>query len=155
MLLVGIYNILFLPNASSLISSLVSPFRMPPRRENQIPIEDLAAVITQQMTAAIPNIVAQCNQALNNNNAPCNFKTFNSAKPSKFSGSQGATALLQWFESLESTFKHVQCPNERKVDFASSVFEKRALTWWNGVMRDSGTDVALAYIVGNISWIYG
>ncbi|KAJ0886439.1 putative integrase zinc-binding domain-containing protein [Helianthus annuus] len=88
--------------------------KMPPRRENQIPIEDLAAVITQQMTAAIPNIVAQCNQALNNNNAPCNFKTFNSAKPSKFSGSQGATALLQWFESLESTFKHVQCPNERK-----------------------------------------
>ena len=117
---------------------------MPPRRDNQIPNEELAAIITQQMTAAIPNIVAQCNQALNNNNAPCNFKTFNSAKPSKFSGTQGATALLQWFESLESTFRHVQCPNERKVDFASSVFEKRALTWWNGVMRDRGADVALA-----------
>ncbi|KAF5785408.1 putative retrotransposon gag domain-containing protein [Helianthus annuus] len=96
------------------------------------------------MTAAIPNIVAQCNQALNNNNAPCNFNTFNSAKPSKFSGSQGATALLQWFESPESTFRHVQCPNERKVDFASSVFEKRALMWWNSVMRDRGADVALA-----------
>ncbi|KAJ0526289.1 putative retrotransposon gag domain-containing protein [Helianthus annuus] len=30
------------------------------------------------------------------------------------------------------------------VDFASSVFEKRALTWWNSVMRDRGADVALA-----------
>ncbi|KAJ0509590.1 putative transcription factor interactor and regulator CCHC(Zn) family [Helianthus annuus] len=127
-----------------LFSLLFPLFRMPPRRENQVPNEELAAIITQQMTAAIPNIVAQCNQALNNNNAPCNFKTFNSAKPSKFSGSQGATALLQWFESLESTFRHVQCPNERKVDFASNVFEKRALRWWNGVMRDRGADVALA-----------
>ncbi|KAJ0592425.1 putative transcription factor interactor and regulator CCHC(Zn) family [Helianthus annuus] len=142
MLLVG--NFLFLPNAISLVSLSCFPFRMPPRRNNQIPNEELAAIIMQQITAAIPNIVAQCNQALNNNNAPCNFKTFNSAKPSKFSGSQGATALLQWFESLESTFRHVQCPNERKVDFASSVFEKRALTWWNGVMRDRGADVALA-----------
>ncbi|MFS7902590.1 putative retrotransposon gag domain-containing protein [Helianthus anomalus] len=117
---------------------------MPPRRENQRATAELAEIIAQQMAAQFPNLFAQWNQANNNNNAPCNFKTFNSAKPSKFSGSQGATALLQWFESLENTFRHVQCTNERKVEFASSVFEKRALTWWNGVMRDRGADVALA-----------
>ncbi|KAJ0714645.1 putative transcription factor interactor and regulator CCHC(Zn) family [Helianthus annuus] len=117
---------------------------MPPRRD-QAQDAALAALITQQIAAVLPNLITQINQANNNNNnVQCTFKTFNSAKPSKFSGSQGATALLQWFESLESTFRHVQCPNERKVDFASSVFEKRALTWWNSVVRDRGADVALA-----------
>ncbi|XP_022007532.1 cell wall protein IFF7-like [Helianthus annuus] len=112
--------------------------QMPPRRD-QTENAALAATIIQQMTAVIPNLITQINQANNNNNnnnAQCDFKTFNSAKPSKFSRSQGATALLQWFESIESTFHHVQCANERKVDFASSVFQRRALTWWNGIMRD-------------------
>ncbi|KAJ0946666.1 hypothetical protein HanRHA438_Chr01g0006471 [Helianthus annuus] len=98
---------------------------MPPRRD-QAQDAALAALITQQIAAVLPNLITQINQANNNkNNVQCTFKTFNSAKPSKFSRSQGATALLQWFESLESTFRHVQCPNARKVDFASSVFEKR------------------------------
>ncbi|KAF5772000.1 putative transcription factor interactor and regulator CCHC(Zn) family [Helianthus annuus] len=126
---------------------------MPPRRNTQpdartYTAEELAALVSQQMAAVLPGIVTQIHELYNNNNnnnnAPCNFKNFNSAKPLKFSGSQGATALLQWFESIESTFRHVQCPNERKVEFASSVFEKRALTWWNGVMRDRGAEVALA-----------
>ncbi|KAJ0752567.1 putative nucleotidyltransferase, Ribonuclease H [Helianthus annuus] len=118
-------------------------FRMPPRRENPLPNAELAEIIAQQMAAAFPNLIAQLNQA-NNNNAPCNFKSFNSAKPLKFSGSEGATGLLQWFKSIENTFRHVQCPDNRKVEFASSVFQKRALTWWNGVMRDRGAEVALA-----------
>ncbi|KAJ0441344.1 putative transcription factor interactor and regulator CCHC(Zn) family [Helianthus annuus] len=121
---------------------------MPPRREAQsFTIEEIAALVSQLVAAVLPGVVTQVHEIYNNNNnnnAPCNFKSFNSAKPLKFSGSQGATALLQWFESIESTFRHVQCPNARKVEFASSVFEKRALTWWNGVMRDRGAEVALA-----------
>ncbi|KAJ0948307.1 hypothetical protein HanRHA438_Chr01g0025631 [Helianthus annuus] len=108
----------------------------------------MEAMIAQQIAAVLPNLETQLNQANNNinNNAPvlCNFKTFNSAKPLQFSGSEGATGLLQWFESLENTFRHVQCPNERKVEFAPSVFQKRVLTWWNGVMRDRGADVTMA-----------
>ena len=117
---------------------------MPPRRDNQIATAELAEIIAQQMAAQFPNLFAQWNQANNNNNGTCNFKNFNSAKPLKFSGSEGATGLLQWFESIENTFRHVQCPENRKVEFSSSVFQKRALTWWNGVMRDRGADVALA-----------
>ena len=117
---------------------------MPPRRENQLPNAELAEIIAQHMAAAFPNLIAQFNQANINQNAPCNFKSFNSAKPLKFSGTEGATGLLQWFESIENTFRHVQCPDNRKVEFASSVFQKRALTWWNGVMRDRGAEVALA-----------
>ncbi|XP_022040573.1 uncharacterized protein LOC110943125 [Helianthus annuus] len=119
---------------------------MPPRRD-QTQDTAIAALVTQQIAAVILNLITQINQANNtnnNNNAQCSYKTFNSAKQLKFSGSEGATGLLQWFESLESTFRHVQCPNERKVEFASSVFEKQALTWWNGVMRDMGADVAMA-----------
>ncbi|KAF5809897.1 putative transcription factor interactor and regulator CCHC(Zn) family [Helianthus annuus] len=116
---------------------------MPPRRD-QAQDAALAALIAQQFAAVLPNLIAQINQANNNNNnVQCTFKTFNSAKPLTFTGSEGATGLLQWFESLESTFRHVQCPNERKVEFASSVFQKRALTWWNGIMRDRGADVAM------------
>ncbi|XP_021986318.1 uncharacterized protein LOC110882655 [Helianthus annuus] len=119
---------------------------MPPRRD-QTENAALAATIIQQMTVVLPNLITQINQANhnnNNNNAQCEFKTFNSAKPSKVFGSEGATALLQWFESTDSTFCHVQCPNERKVDFASSVFQRRALTWWNGIMRDRGADMAIS-----------
>ena len=120
---------------------------MPPRRDAQPQTNaEIAALVAQQMAAVLPGVVTQIHQIYNNNNnnnAQCNFKTFNSAKPLKFSGSEGATALLQWFESIESTFRHVQCPNERKVDFASSVFQRRALTWWNGIMRDRGAEVAM------------
>ncbi|KAJ0441714.1 putative transcription factor interactor and regulator CCHC(Zn) family [Helianthus annuus] len=123
---------------------MLSSFRMPPRREHQIATAELAEIIAQQMAAQFPNLLAQWNQANNYNNGTCNFKNFNSAKPLKFSGSEGATGLLQWFESIENTFRHVQCPENRKVEFSSSVFQKRALTWWNGVMRDRGADVALA-----------
>ena len=89
---------------------------MPPRRNTQTDArtytgEELAALVSPQMAAVLPGIVTQIHELYNNNNnnnnAPCNFKNFNSAKPLKFSGSQGATALLQWFESIESTFRHV------------------------------------------------
>ncbi|KAJ0599054.1 hypothetical protein HanIR_Chr03g0100481 [Helianthus annuus] len=117
---------------------------MPPRHENLLSNAEMADILAQHMAAALPNIIAQVNQANNNQNAPYNFKSFNSANPLKLSGSEGATGLLQWFESIESTFRHVQCPDNRKVEFASSVFQKRALTWWNGIMRDRGAEVALA-----------
>ena len=86
---------------------MFSSFRMPPRREHQIATAELAEIIAQQMAAQFPNLFAQWNQANNNNNGTCNFKSFNSAKPLKFSGSEGATGLLQWFESIENTFRHV------------------------------------------------
>ncbi|XP_021971311.1 uncharacterized protein LOC110866470 [Helianthus annuus] len=116
---------------------------MPPRQDTQPQTnEEVAALVAQQMAAVLPNVVTQIHQ-IYNNNSQCNFKTFNSAKPLKFYGSEGATVLLQWFESIESTFRHVQCPNEQKVDFALSVFQRRALTWWNGIMRDRGAEVAM------------
>lgn len=115
----------------------------------------LAAQIARQMAAVIPNMVAQIHQTLNTNqnnqgntNPPrCTFKHFNSCNPPKYNGSEGATGLLQWYESMENTFLNSDCPEDLKVRYATSVFQKRALTWWNGEKRTRGMEAAMA-----LSW---
>jgi hypothetical protein len=60
------------------------------------------------------------------------MKQFTVCNPQKFTGSDGATTLLQWFESMENTFMTSECPEHLQVRYSTSVFTKRALTWWNG-----------------------
>ncbi|KAD2393235.1 hypothetical protein E3N88_40212 [Mikania micrantha] len=106
----------------------------------------------QELANLISGLVTQLNQAnqtLNQNrgvaNPPvCTFKHFNSRNPLKFMGSEGATGMLQWFESIENTIINSDCPENLKVRYATSVFQKRALTWWNGEKRTRGVDAALA-----------
>ncbi|KAI3814080.1 hypothetical protein L1987_18825 [Smallanthus sonchifolius] len=114
---------------------------------------DLAALLTQ--------LVTQLTQANSNNNGnasgsantgsggganppQCTFKHFNSCNPLKFYGTEGATGLLQWFENIEGTFLNSDCPDNLRVRHATSVFQKRALTWWNGEKRTRGVEVAMA-----------
>ena len=121
----------------------------PPRRSD----EHLAALIAQQMAAVLPNLVAQLNQQQPPPPPPnpppvanppaCTYKHFLSCQPTKFSGAEGATGLLQWFESIENTFLHSDCPENLQVRYASSAFQKRALTWWNGEKRTRGADIAM------------
>ncbi|KAD3639976.1 hypothetical protein E3N88_29199 [Mikania micrantha] len=49
-----------------------------------------------------------------------------------------------WFKSIENTFINSDCPKNLKVRYATSVFQKRALTWWNSEKRTRGVDAALA-----------
>ncbi|KAI3743372.1 hypothetical protein L1987_61079 [Smallanthus sonchifolius] len=58
-----------------------------------------------------------------------------------------APRLLQWFESIESTFLNSDCPDDLHVRHATSVFQKRALTWWNGEKRTTGMEATMA-----LSW---
>ncbi|KAI3724960.1 hypothetical protein L1987_64728 [Smallanthus sonchifolius] len=128
---------------------------MSPRRANETNNNnnnDLVALLTQ--------LVNQLTQAKNNNDGtninannggggganppPCTFKHFNSCNPIKFYGTKGASGLLQWFESIESTFLNSDCPDHLRVRYATSVFQKRALTWWNGEKRNRGVDVTMA-----------
>ncbi|KAD3069028.1 hypothetical protein E3N88_36908 [Mikania micrantha] len=117
-------------------------------------IQELAQIISQQVAVVLPTLVTQLNQAANVNpaqnngngggaNPTCTFKHFNSCNPTKFIDSEGATGLLQWFESIESTFIHSDCPENLKVRYATCVFQKRALTWWNAEKRTRGSDAAL------------
>ncbi|KAI3774926.1 hypothetical protein L1987_49489 [Smallanthus sonchifolius] len=64
--------------------------------------------------------------------------------PPMFYGTQGATGLLQWFKSIENTFLNSDCPDNLRVRHATSVLQKRALTWWNGEKRTRGVEVAMA-----------
>ncbi|KAI3821490.1 hypothetical protein L1987_09058 [Smallanthus sonchifolius] len=131
---------------------------MPPRRAPVTNANtDIAAILTQLVTQ-----LTQANGATNGNNGgngsnsgnnggnggnnppQCTFKHFNSCNPLKFYGTEGATGLLQWFESIENTFLNSDCPDNLRVRHATSVLQKRALTWWNGEKRNRGVDVAMA-----------
>jgi hypothetical protein len=60
------------------------------------------------------------------------MRNFTTCSPPKYSGEEGATALMQWLEAMENIFVVSDCPEYQRVKYASSVFTKRALTWWNG-----------------------
>jgi hypothetical protein len=76
------------------------------------------------------------------------MKQFASCNPQKYSGEEGATALLQWFEAMESTFMVSECPQHLKVLYASTVLTKRALTWWKGQKIILGLEK-----IKELSWI--
>ncbi|KAI3733183.1 hypothetical protein L1987_64403 [Smallanthus sonchifolius] len=127
---------------------------MPPRRAPVANTNtDIATILTQlvtQLTQA--NGAANGNQGGNGGNggnggvnpSQCTFKHFNSCNPLKFYGTKGATGLLQWFESIENIFLNSDGPDNLRVLHATSVLQKRALTWWNGEKRNRGVDVAMA-----------
>ncbi|KAI3819779.1 hypothetical protein L1987_13629 [Smallanthus sonchifolius] len=133
---------------------------MPPRRAPAANTNtDIAAILAQLVTQ-----LTQANSATNGNNggngsnsgnasnggnggnnpSQCTFKHFNSCNPLKFYGTEGATGLLQWFESIENIFLNSDCPDNLRVRHATSVLQKQALTWWNGEKRNRGVDVAMA-----------
>ncbi|KAI3829671.1 hypothetical protein L1987_03799 [Smallanthus sonchifolius] len=133
---------------------------MPPRRAPVANTNtDIAATLAQLVTQ-----LTQANSPTNGNNggngsnsgnggnggnggnnpSQCTFKHFNSCNPPKFYGTEGATGLLQWFKSIENTFLNSDCPDNLRVRHATSVLQKRALTWWNGEKRNRGVDVAMA-----------
>ncbi|KAI3815748.1 hypothetical protein L1987_15429 [Smallanthus sonchifolius] len=107
--------------------------RMPPRQANSSTSNpDLATLFAQlvgQLTQANNNSDGSHNIQRNGGTNPphCTFKHFNSCNPTKFFGTEGATGLLQWFESMESTFLNSDCPDNLRVRYATSV--ATSLSW--------------------------
>jgi hypothetical protein len=74
---------------------------------------EIATLISQQLAAILPGLVTKINRNVATNstresNGGCygqtyTFKHFRSCKPQTYLGSEGATGLLQWFESMENT----------------------------------------------------
>ncbi|KAI3805341.1 hypothetical protein L1987_27634 [Smallanthus sonchifolius] len=123
---------------------------MPPRRANETNNNtDIDVILTQLVTQ-----LTQANGATNGthginggggaNPPQCTFNHFNSCNPLKLYGTEGATGLLQWFENNEGTFLNSDCPDNLRVLHATSVFQKRALTWWNGERRTRVIEAAMA-----------
>ncbi|KAD5802577.1 hypothetical protein E3N88_13937 [Mikania micrantha] len=140
---------------------------MPPRRNtngegstsgNDDEINKIARIIVVHMKEVIPGMVTNITQNLRGstsdsaNNSHTNatgaatftFKQFNDAKPPKYAGTEGATGLLQWLESIEDILSFTRCLENLKVKMASSVFHKGALTWWNSEKNTRGREVALS-----------
>ncbi|KAJ0755697.1 putative nucleotidyltransferase, Ribonuclease H [Helianthus annuus] len=65
-------------------------------------------------------------------------------RPSSFSGTEGAVGLLHWFEKIESVFEMCECPEARRVKFATGTLEGIALTWWNAQVQILGLAAANA-----------
>ncbi|KAJ0621611.1 putative nucleotidyltransferase, Ribonuclease H [Helianthus annuus] len=65
-------------------------------------------------------------------------------RPSTFSGTEGAVGLLHWFEKLESVFEMCDCPEDRKVKYATGTLEGAALTWWKAQVQLLGLAAANA-----------
>nr|GFD03550.1 putative reverse transcriptase domain-containing protein [Tanacetum cinerariifolium] len=72
----------------------------------------------------------------------CTYITFMKYEPHPFKGTEGAVALCQWFEKLESVFRISDCKERDKVKFATVTFQGRALTWWNRRIASMGIDAA-------------
>ncbi|GKD28244.1 putative reverse transcriptase domain-containing protein [Tanacetum coccineum] len=62
----------------------------------------------------------------------------------EFFGTEGAVGLVTWFESTESVLYITKCPTESQVEFAASMLQGRALTWWNTLVQTRGWAVARA-----------
>ncbi|GJZ70322.1 hypothetical protein Tco_0633872 [Tanacetum coccineum] len=62
----------------------------------------------------------------------------------EFFGTEGAVGLLTWFESTESVLHITKCPAESQVEFAASMLQGRALTWWNTLVQTRGRATAIA-----------
>ncbi|GJW28769.1 putative reverse transcriptase domain-containing protein [Tanacetum coccineum] len=107
--------------------------------------------VTRQLNTALPNLLTQLVQAPKGNQAnqreatpSCSIKTFRASGTKKFFGTKGAVGLLTWFESIESVFHITKCPAESLVEFAASMLQGRALTWWNTLDQTRGRAAVIA-----------
>ncbi|KAM0044992.1 putative transcription factor interactor and regulator CCHC(Zn) family [Helianthus debilis subsp. tardiflorus] len=76
--------------------------------------------------------------------ASFNFKHFSSCNPKPFTGNDGVTAMLEWFDSIEVTFINSDCPDELKTRSATGVFQARALEWWSNERNIRSNELAYA-----------
>ena len=74
----------------------------------------------------------------------CTFKNFMDCRPSTFSGTEGAVGLLHWFGMLESVVEMGECPEARRVKYATGTLEGIALTGWNAQVQILGLAAANA-----------
>ncbi|XP_022024476.1 uncharacterized protein LOC110924792 [Helianthus annuus] len=73
-----------------------------------------------------------------------NYKHFVSYNPKPFTGSDGVTAMLEWFDNIEVTFINNECPEHLKTRIATGVFQGRALEWWTNERNIRSNDEAYA-----------
>ena len=76
------------------------------------------------------------------NGRKCTYKDFKNGDPTLYKGTEGATAMVRWFEHTENVFDLCNCPDDSKVKFAVSTLRDQALSWWNSYARPMGMENA-------------
>nr|GFC03941.1 hypothetical protein [Tanacetum cinerariifolium] len=106
------------------------------------PPNETADEVARQLNTALPNLLTQLVQALGGNQVnqreatpSCSIKTFRASGANEFFRTEGAVGLLTWFESIEAVLHIPKCPAKSQVEFASSMLQGRALTWWNTLVQ--------------------
>ena len=76
------------------------------------------------------------------NKRECTWKNFKVSDPIKFKGTEGAVALIRWFEKTENVFLMCNCPDVSKVKFATGMLLDEAMSWWNSYAQPIGMENA-------------
>jgi hypothetical protein len=105
-----------------------------------------AAAAEAAAAAAVENArpadVAAAGVAEGSRTRKCRWNDFKNGDPTKFKGTEGATAMIRWFEHTESVFHLCNCPEENKVKFATNTLIDEAMSWWNSYARPMGMENA-------------
>ena len=72
----------------------------------------------------------------------CSWKDFKNGDPTKFKGTEGATAMIRWFENVESVFLLCNCPDKYKVKYATGMLRDGAMSWWTSYAQPIGMENA-------------
>ncbi|GJW21922.1 hypothetical protein Tco_0032544 [Tanacetum coccineum] len=75
------------------------------------------------------------------------YKEFMSCQPFNFKGTEGAIALIRWFERTKSVFLRSNYTEDCKVKFATGTLTEEALSRWNSFAQPIGIEEAY-----KISW---
>jgi hypothetical protein len=69
------------------------------------------------------------------------FKTFRSSGATEFFGKIDPLEALEWIQNTEKVFRITRVLDDDKVNYATTMFKSRALTWWNATFASlSETD---------------
>ncbi|KAF5766324.1 hypothetical protein HanXRQr2_Chr15g0714031 [Helianthus annuus] len=102
--------------------------------------KDCMKFMAKQMAKVIPDIVSKLqpnpdsphgsvDSKVETPKSTFQFKQFMACKPLEFTGKDGATAMMNWFDAIELTFLQSGCPDYLRTLNATGVFRLRALKW--------------------------
>nr|GEX23472.1 putative reverse transcriptase domain-containing protein [Tanacetum cinerariifolium] len=115
---------------------------MPPKRTSAT-ARVAAAAVPMRVAAVEQLIEARVSVALANHETLRNsINGYGDGIHYSHTGTKGVVVWSQWFEKMESVFHISNCVVENQVKFATCIFLRNALTWWNSHMKTVTQDVA-------------
>lgn len=111
--------------------------------ENPDPIPDPNVNTNPDLIQTFVELLCQTlqNPPLNQTQDTCNFKVFQDANPTEFSGTTGPTKVQSWVREIEKAFEIVKVRNDQKTIFATYMLKDEANFWWEAKKGHSNLPV--------------